>query len=84
MWEPDMQCNGEAVLWSLGFGLPVASVAIGGIAAWDSLFVDEEVVHDGRLGLLRLRGVLRMEVAYVYFSLFPICFRTRVMRGSAS
>jgi len=48
MWEPDMQCHGEAVLWSLGFGLlgsrdgPVASVAIGGIAAWDSLFVDED------------------------------------------
>jgi hypothetical protein len=31
MWEPDMQCNGEAVLWSLGFGLPMASVAIGAL-----------------------------------------------------
>lgn len=40
-------------------------------------------MHDGRLGLLRLRGGIE-DGGSVNFSLFAICFCTRVMRGLAT
>ncbi len=48
MWEPDMQCSGEAVRWGLGFGLLgmglVAGVAIGALLHGIRLFMDGDTV----------------------------------------